>query len=302
MISARDVAVAFSQGWFKPKIRALDGFSVSVEPGDVFGLLGPNGAGKSTAMYCFLGLIAPDRGAVRVRGESPDPGSPLFRRIAYVPEDPHYHEYLTVREALDYYAALYGMRIPGSKVGSALERVGLAESQTMRISHCSKGMKQKVGLAACLLGEPDLVFLDEPTRGLDPLAVKEFRDVIVEMNRRGATFVINSHVLSEVEMVCTRVAIMNKGRVALQDRTQNLLKYDLESYTVEFSSAGQAPSCVGEAKTEAGRTRGIVPAARLGEFLGFIAEKRSTLYECSLKRLTLEDAFFDVLHQGPGHG
>ena len=187
MIRADDVAVTFRKGRLKGRIEALRGFSLEVGRGDIFALLGPNGAGKSTAMYSFLGLIKPEKGSIEVFGEAPEPGGEIFRRIAYLPEEPHYHLYLTVEEAVSFYASLYGGGITKGRIDEAIERVGLAEHRDLRLSKCSKGMKQKTGIAACLLNDPELVFLDEPTRGLDPIIVKEFRDILLEMNRGGTT-------------------------------------------------------------------------------------------------------------------
>ena len=298
MITAEQVQVIFKQGSFKPAIRALDGFSLSIEKGDVFGLLGPNGAGKSTAMYCFLGLIKPDRGHVTIWGQNPDPGSAMYEKIAYVPEEPQYHLDLTVAEAVRYYAALYNRHVPQPRINEAIERVGLGGFRDLRLEKCSKGMKQKAGLAVCLLNDPELVFLDEPTRGLDPVAVKEFRDIILAMNKQGTTFVINSHILSEVEMVCNRVAIMDRGRVVVDDRMQHLLKYDLENYTVETDVPSQIPAYVLEPAAEGGRMKGIVPAGSIGDFLAMVRDQNLKLYECSLKKLTLEEAFFSILREG----
>jgi ABC-2 type transport system ATP-binding protein len=300
MIAATDITVVFKRGIGRKPLKALDGFSVTVNRGDVFGLLGPNGAGKSTAMYCFLGLIRPALGTIRIRGEEPVPGSALYERIAYVPEEPHYHLYLTVREALRYYASLYRADISAARLGEAIERVGLTEFRDLRLDRCSKGMKQKLGIATCLISQPELVFLDEPTRGLDPVIVKEFRDIILDMNRQGTTFVINSHILSEVEMVCNRVAIMNRGRVMVQDDLSRLLKYDLDTYTVEFSGPDGLllPEWVSVAPPLHGISRGAVPAAHLAEFTRFAEASGVRVMTCSLKRLNLEDAFFSVLKGG----
>jgi ABC-2 type transport system ATP-binding protein len=299
MITTTDVTVVFKRGMRRRPIKALDHFSVTVNPGDVFGLLGPNGAGKSTAMYVFLGLIRPKGGTVRIRGEEPVPGSALYERIAYVPEEPHYHLYLTVKEALRYYASLYKADIPAARLAEAIERVGLGEFRDLRLDRCSKGMKQKLGIATCLISRPELVFLDEPTRGLDPLIVKEFRDIILDMNRQGTTFVINSHILSEVEMVCNRVAIMNHGRVMFQDDMSRLLKYDLDTYTVEFSSPDGLvlPPWVAATPPIHGIRRGTVPAAQLAEFTRFAEAAGVRIMICSLKRLNLEEAFFNVLKE-----
>ncbi|MBI5378750.1 MAG: ABC transporter ATP-binding protein, partial [Nitrospirae bacterium] len=154
MIAAEQVTVSFRRGLWGKRLKALDGFSLTVQEGDLFGLLGPNGAGKSTAMYCFLGLIRPDAGQVTVSGQHVFPGSPLFQEVAYLPEEPHYHLYLTVEEAVGYYAALYGNGADRRQVDRAIERVGLTEFRDLKLSKCSKGMKQKVGIAQCLINQP----------------------------------------------------------------------------------------------------------------------------------------------------
>ncbi len=301
MIAAHDVTVVFKRGIRRRPLRALDGFTIEVNRGDVFGLLGPNGAGKSTAMYCLLGLIRPSKGTIAVCGEKPIPGSALFDRIAYVPEEPHYHLYLTVQEALRYYAGLYATDVPAFRIDEAIGRVGLGEFRDLRLDRCSKGMKQKLGIATCLLTQPDLVLLDEPTRGLDPLMVRDVRDIILELNQKGTTFVINSHILSEVEMVCNRVAIMDHGRVMVQNDLSQLLKYDLDTYIVEFSCPDDLaiPPFIAATPVLHGARRGTVPATHFAEFMQFAATPGVRVLTCSLKRLNLEEAFFNVLKGGP---
>jgi len=298
MITADNITVVFKKGGFGKKLKALDGFSLSVRKGDVFALLGPNGAGKSTAMYCFLGLIQPDKGSVTVGGERPVPGGAIFHDVAYIPEEPHYHLYLTVREAVSYYASLYGDGSQNRRVGEAIERVGLKEHSDLRLAKCSKGMKQKVGIAQCLIKTPRLVFLDEPTRGLDPVTVRDFREIILDMSKKGATIVINSHVLSEIETVCSRVAIMDKGRVVRLDDMNNLRALDQETYRVEFSPVPELPAYIKRLNGSGETVRGEIPAASLGDFFRFTETAGAKIYECSLKRASLEDAFFKVLGKG----
>jgi len=298
MIEAKDLRVFFRRRVFQQPIRALDGLSIQVEKGDIFGLLGPNGAGKSTAMYCFLGLIKPDQGEVKVFGETPQPGASFLEKVAYVPEEPHYHLFLTVREAVKYYSSLYYRDIPDSRISEVIETVALEEYEDLRLEKCSKGMKQKVGIAISLVNEPELIFLDEPTRGLDPLIVKEFRDILLDLNGKGVTVVLNSHILSEVEMVCNRVAIIDKGKVLVQDELKNLLKFDLENYLVEMDAVESLPPYF----TEEGRTlhtvRGMVPVDKLPDLFRLSRKEKFRIYNCSLKKLSLEEAFFQVLHRG----
>lgn len=295
MITAENVEVFYRKGFRRGQIRALDGFSLNVREGDVCALLGPNGAGKSTAMYCLLGLIQPKRGTVTVIGQSPRPGSPLFEQIAYLPEEPHYHSHLTVREAVAFYASLYRNGHPSSRVDQAIERVGLAEFADLKLRQCSKGMKQKVGIAQCLVNNPRLVFLDEPTRGLDPVMVKEFRDILLEMRRNGATILINSHVLSEVEQICNRVAIMRRGKVIAEDEMGRLKSLNLEAYRIETSRPPFIPPYL-DVKMEAPDSlKGEIPAVELGNFFRFAEEHGLKVYECSLKKVSLEEVFLNAI-------
>jgi ABC-2 type transport system ATP-binding protein len=295
MIKAENVSIVFSRGVARRKIKALDGFSLAVKKGDIFALLGPNGAGKSTAMYCFLGLIQPDAGSISVFGRRPFPGAAMFSEMAYLPEEPHYHLYLTVEEAVTYYAGLYGKGIDKRRITGAIERVGMSEFRDLRLSKCSKGMKQKVGIAQCLVNTPKVVFLDEPTRGLDPITVKEFRDILIEMNKKGATIILNSHILSEIETICNRVAIMNKGRVVVQDELNHLRSLNLETYQVEFRTSDNVPDYVSVIMKTEDTLKGEIPTEKLMEFIRFADEAGLKVYECSLKKVSLEDAFFSIL-------
>jgi len=298
ILSAENLSVQFSQGAFKKKIKALDSFSLTVEKGDIFALLGPNGAGKSTAMYCFLGLVRPDSGDISVLGMKPEPGSSLFRDIAYLPEEPHYHLYLTVEEAVTFYARLRGEEVAKHRVLKAIERVGLAEFRDLRLSKCSKGMKQKVGIASCLIHNPTIIFLDEPTRGLDPIMVKELRDILIEMNKMGATIVLNSHVLSEIEMVCNKAAIMDHGRVIAQESMSALRGMGLETYQVEFEPMSPLPEYLKVTINTPTAIKGEIPTEKLSEFVQHVEAAGKRVFECTLKRQTLEDSFFKILKAG----
>lgn len=300
MIKAENVYVSFKKGFLKNRIKALNDFSLSVQEGDIFALLGPNGAGKSTAMYCFLGLIEPDAGNISVFGRQPFPGAEMFKYIAYLPEEPHYHLYLTVEEAVNYYASLYGDGISRQKINEAIERVGLTEFRDLTLSKCSKGMKQKVGIAQCLVNKPKVVFLDEPTRGLDPITVKEFRDILIEMNKNGATIILNSHVLSEIEMVCNRAAIMNRGKVIAQDDLNRLRSFDLETYQVEFDAHDNLPEYIDVKIKTPSTIKAEIAIDKLKAFIEFVDASAIRVYECSLKKVTLEDAFFNIL-KGKGN-
>jgi ABC-2 type transport system ATP-binding protein len=277
-------------------IKAVDSLTLHVREGDFFALLGENGAGKSTAMHAFLGLIHPTHGLVRLRGEVPRRGAALFERVAYIPEEPHYPEYLTVEESLDNYAGLLRKPPPKAARLKWIDRLGLGEFRDLRIAKCSKGMKQKVGIAQALLNEPALLLLDEPKRGLDPTGVRQFRDVLVELNRNGTTVVMNSHILAEVEAVASRVAILKRGRVVLEDDLSSLLHAtSARVYIFEVEGSPELPPFVRAVTHHAGTTKGEFDAHDLSQFMTAVTSSSVTLLSCAMARSTLEDSFFAVL-------
>lgn len=295
MIVAENVHVRFRRGILRRQIQALNGLNLEVREGDFFALVGQNGAGKSTAMYCFLGLMKPTSGKIQVMGQTPDLGSPLYGGMAYLPEEPHYHLYLTVEEATRYYASLYGKRIADKTINEALEKLGLAQFKSLRLAKCSKGMKQKVGIAQCLIHQTRLLFLDEPTRGLDPLAIREFRESLREIHQRGATIVMNSHVLSEIEMLANRVAIIERGKVIVQDELRNLLTLDRELYSIAYEGNGTVPDYLGSVERSGTLVKGSIPKERLYEFMDFARSSGLLVHECSLKKASLEESFFKIV-------
>ena len=295
MIVAENLHMHFRTGVFRREVHALKGLSLEVHDGDFFALVGQNGAGKSTAMYCFLGLLKPTSGKVQILGQTPELGCRLYEKVAYLPEEPHYHLYLTVEEATRYYAALYGKRVSDKKINDTLERLGLAQFKNLPLSKCSKGMKQKVGIAQCLIHEPQVLFLDEPTRGLDPLAVREFRETLREIHQRGATIVMNSHVLSEIEMLANRVAIIESGKVVVQDELRNLLTLDRELYRVSFEANGHVPDYLTAVERVGNVVKGLLPKERLYDFMDLTRSSGLQLHECSLKKASLEDSFFKIV-------
>jgi ABC-2 type transport system ATP-binding protein len=299
MIRAQNLHVSFRRSFRRRRIQALQGFELEVERGDVFALLGPNGAGKSTAMYCFLGLIRPEKGSVSVLGRTPTPGSSMFQRIGYLPEEPHYHLYLTVREAVAYYGALGLDPLPQARIDDAIDRVNLGGAADLRLSKCSKGMRQKAGLAACLLRPVDLLLMDEPTRGLDPMTVSLLRSILLELNARGTTVVINSHVLSEVEAVCTRAAIIDDGRVVIQDRLDAITEVNQQRYTVDLDLEGEPPAFVDLVHRNGRSLRGEIDAADLERLVAWVGANDAMLRACAHKRVSLEQAFMTILGNQP---
>ena len=203
---------------------ALHGLDLTVQPGEVFGFLGPNGAGKTTTVKILLGLVTPTSGAARIFGR-PAGDAEARRNVGYLPENFRFHDWLSGESLLDFHARLAGVSLAErrKRIPRVLDLVGLKGRGRDRIRSYSKGMTQRIGLAQALIHEPELVLLDEPTSALDPVGRREVRDLIRSLRERGMTVFLNSHLLSEVEMVCDRVAIVDRGRVVRSGRLQDLL-------------------------------------------------------------------------------
>lgn len=204
------------------KINVVDNLDLTVEEGEIFGFLGPNGAGKTTTIKMLLGIIYPTSGEGYVLGKEIG-DMDVHKIISYLPERPYYYEHMTGLELLKFYGSLFGIT-DKDKLVQLLEKVNLHRDMSKTINQYSKGMQQRVGLAQSLLNDPKLLFLDEPTGGLDPIAHREIRDLILGFRDEGRTVFISSHELSEVELICDRVAIINKGIIERQGKLTDLLR------------------------------------------------------------------------------
>ena len=213
------------------RINVVDNLDLHVEEGEIFGFLGPNGAGKTTTIKMLLGIINPTAGEGWVLGKEIG-DIEIHRQISYLPERPYYYEHMTGMELLKFYGSLFGIT-DQNKFKALLEKVNLHRDASKTISQYSKGMQQRVGLAQSLLNDPKLLFLDEPTGGLDPIAHREIRDLILSFRDEGRTVFISSHELSEVELICDRVAIINHGVIERQGKLTELLKGGRIEFTVE---------------------------------------------------------------------
>lgn len=209
----------------RQSVVAVDSLDLKVPIGCVFGFLGPNGAGKTTTIMMLLGNVHPTSGSFRIFGRSITEMN-VRRRIGFLPEKFQFHELLTAEELLWFHGRLAGMdrQLLARRVSEVLERVGLSERARSRVREFSKGMQQRLGIAQAILHDPDLIILDEPTSALDPLGRRDVRDLILQLKSRGKTVFLNSHLLSEVEMVCDEVAILRAGQVQQQGDLQMLLQ------------------------------------------------------------------------------
>jgi ABC-2 type transport system ATP-binding protein len=209
----KDYEVGF---WRKRKVRALDGLSLSIDGGQIFGFLGANGAGKTTTLKLLMRLIFPTEGSARILGRDIQDVS-MHQRIGYLPENPYFYDYLTAREFLDYCAQIFGYpaAVRRRRAADLLARVKLDEKRwDTQLRKFSKGMLQRVGLAQSIVNDPEIVFLDEPMSGLDPVGRREVRDLIATLRDEGKTVFMCSHILSDIEVLCDRVAILKKGKLA----------------------------------------------------------------------------------------
>ena len=224
IIAVRGLTKVFKDFWGRDKARAVDNVDFEVRRGEVFGLLGPNGSGKSTTIKLLLGLLRPTRGHIEVFGRSPDDVA-TKERIGYLPEESYLYRYFNSDETLDFFGKLFDL--PGDerrkRAGQLLEMVGLSGNQTRSVGEFSKGMQRRIGLAQALINDPDLIILDEPTAGLDPIGCREVKDLILALARRGKTVILSSHLLSDVEDVCDRVVIYYGGRIHAMGALKELL-------------------------------------------------------------------------------
>lgn len=217
VISIKDVTKVFRDFWLRPVVRAVDGLSLEIRKGEVFGLLGPNGSGKSTTIKMLLGLVRPDSGSIRIFGADPSLAS-VRARIGYLPEQSYLHPFLTARETVMYYAGLSSLDVKtaSKRTDELLEMTGLSQVASRRVGDFSKGMARRVSLASSLVGKPELLIMDEPTSGLDPVSTKEVKTLVKALAQGGMTVLTTSHLLADSEDICDRVAILNSGRKAAE--------------------------------------------------------------------------------------
>ena len=320
VVSVRGLTKVFKDFWNRPKARAVDGVDFEVRKGEIFGLLGPNGSGKSTTIKLLLGLLNPTKGHIEVFGHSPRHVQ-TKARIGYLPEESYLYRYLNSRETLDFFGNLFHLNKADrdNRAEQLLDMVGLGKTQTRAVGEFSKGMQRRIGLAQALINDPDLVILDEPTAGLDPIGCREVKDLIVALAKRGKTVILSSHLLSDVEDVCDRVVIYYGGKIQADGTLKELLakpdslrittpvlsretlekvlatiRHDITTGEVRVDNPTQNLESyfldvVAKAKLAAKETSGAQSGARVAEYLrGGVETKPAT--EKVLEKLSLPQA------------
>jgi ABC-2 type transport system ATP-binding protein len=227
VVCVKDVVKDFRPGFGVRTKRVLHGVTFSVRRGEIFGFVGPNGAGKTTTLKLLMGLIRPTSGSATILGSSVSQ-TEFRHEIGFVPENPYFYTFLTAREILNFYAKLSGVKEPrrSERVSELLQWVGLEHAADARLKTYSKGMLQRVGIAQALVHDPSVVFLDEPMSGLDPIGRKDIRDIILRLKTEGKTVFMSTHILTDVEMICDRVAIIVKGLIRYQGTIHDFLNAD----------------------------------------------------------------------------
>jgi ABC-2 type transport system ATP-binding protein len=294
----------FYRGFWRPRPhRALDALSIEVPAGGVYGLLGPNGAGKSTTLKLLTDLIRPTAGTAELLGRPP--GDVHARqRLGFLPEHPTFYDHLTAEELLAYFAGLFGYRgiERRRRAGEVLDRVGLGADRARPIRQYSKGMVQRVGLAQALINDPELVILDEPMSGLDPIGRREVREMILGLRDDGRTILFSSHILSDAEMLCSRVGILSKGTLVATGTIDELTSREARGWEVVASDVSRAAA--EQLGARARRVTAIAegrygfelgPDTRPEPFVAAISAAGAQLVSVAPLRTTLEDVFLHAL-------
>ena len=294
----KDYALGF---WRKRTRRSLDNLSLRVEDGEIFGFLGPNGAGKTTTLKLLMRLIFPTAGTARVRGKSIDDVN-MHREIGYLPEQPYFYDYLTARELLDYYARFFGYA-PAERrerVARFLHRVGLSSAANVQLRKFSKGMLQRAGIAQAILHDPKVVFLDEPMSGLDPIGRREVRDIILEQKQQGRTVFFSTHILSDAEMLCDRVAVLVDGKLQGVGSPAEMVSIDVTGMEILFDlKDGRAlsPGLSACAVKTGAHYRAEVSEAALYATLEQLRGCEARIFSVQPVRPSLEEYFFRLVNK-----
>ena len=306
IVRTEDLTKEFKGDLFTRRtVKALDSLNLQVESGEIFGYLGPNGAGKTTTFKLLLGLIFPTSGTASIFGENIREVG-FKKRVGFLPEQPYFYDYLTGEEFLDFYAQLFRLnkKTRKQKIRSLLEAVGLEQSASTQLRKFSRGMLQRIGIAQSLINDPELVILDEPLSGLDPIGRREIRDIIFHLKDQGRTVVFSSHVLSDVEIICDRIGILMQGRLQNVERVDEFLNVELESVEISVSSglSESDSDAIQSLGTEVSHSKsrsviivhGIGTRAgeeAMGKVLAFVRESEATLVSISSRTRSLEDLF-----------
>ena len=306
VIDIVDLTKDYEVGFLKKrKVRALNQLNLEVRRGEIFGFLGPNGAGKTTTLKLLMRLIYPTQGGARILGHSIEDVS-TRSRIGYLPENPYFYDYLSGRELLEYTAALFGIRADEakSKAKDLLSLVGLdSERANRQLRKYSKGMLQRIGIAQALVNNPEIVFMDEPMSGLDPIGRREVRDLLLALRSQGKTVFFSSHILSDVEAMCDRAAILSRGKLIRCGTVHELTgtkdtAVEIIALGIEQSDLGKFSQMVSSLQSASATPNGVhlvlADNSEIDHTLSLIRECGGKLISVNPRRASLEDIFADT--------
>ena len=285
--------------WRSRPYVALDGLTLEIDRGEVFGFLGPNGAGKTTTLKLLMQLIFPTAGRAWIL-DRPAGDVAMRRRIGYLPENPTFYDNVSAEELLGYFASLFGYRGTerSRRVAGLLDEVGLGAERRMQLRKYSKGMIQRVGLAQALINDPEVVFLDEPMSGLDPIGRRQVRDIILRLRDRGATVFFSSHILADAETMCSRVGIVAGGQLAASGALAEMVPFRIRGWDLVLAGVTADAAAALSARADAttmigdGRYHVVLPAATSSEdAMAFAKSAGAELVSINPVRDTLEDFF-----------
>ncbi len=279
--------------------RSLEGLTMQVESGEVFGFLGPNGAGKSTTIKLLVGLIFPEAGTARILGK-PITDIEMHRNIGYLPEQPYFYDYLTAAELLDYFARIHDLTGAerSERVARVLKKVGLETAGKIQLRKYSKGMLQRVGLAQAILHDPQVVILDEPMSGLDPVGRREVRDIILELKSEGRTVLFSTHILADAEMLCDRVGVIVGGKLRGVGAPEEIVGVKAQGMEILFEQTGRegiAAELLAKATRTGDRYRLQVPEAELYATLERLRGAKTRILSVTQVKASLEEYYMDLV-------
>jgi ABC-2 type transport system ATP-binding protein len=291
----KDYKVGF---WKTRSNRALDSLDLQVQTGEVFGLLGPNGAGKTTTLKILFRLVFPTSGTARIMGRELDDRA-VHQRIGYLPENPYFYDHLTPEELLNYAGRLFALGKDDlrRRVNQLLEQVGLTESRNVPLRKFSKGMVQRVGIAQALINDPEAVFLDEPMSGLDPLGRREVRDLVLQLREEKKTVFFSTHILSDAEMLCDRVAILNRGRLQGCGELREILRLGVSTTELVLEKPAEGvlevlrPYVVSVIRTGERVRLGICEETNIPKVLALSLRYKANIISLNPVKMSLEDYF-----------
>lgn len=308
MIKIENLSKVFITSFKRKKITALKGLTMEVRKGETFGFLGPNGAGKTTTLKILMGLIYPTSGRAWIMGRELGDVS-VKKNVGFLPEQPYFYDYLTAREFLDFYGRLFGIGRAErqSRTGSLLDMVGLSHARDLQLRKFSKGMLQRIGIAQALINDPELVVLDEPMSGLDPIGRKEVRDIIMRLKDEGKTIFFSTHILPDVEVICDRVGILVKGELRATGTVGELLG-GMEARSMEMSVEGLSQEDIERLRTLSDNL--VVRGRQAVAFLSdpekarrakrLVLENGGDIVSLIPHKGSLEDIFVEEVRKGAG--